>query len=87
MNPFAYQRASSTPDALRAIAGHDAKFLGGGTNLVDLMKLGNAARRIGRPHMFREPPLNAVARHRGRSGENAAFSPGYSCPWSRVKSK
>lgn len=39
MNPFAYQRASSTPDALRAISGHDAKFLGGGTNLVDLMKL------------------------------------------------
>ena len=39
MNPFAYQRATSMPDALRAIASPDAKFLGGGTNLVDLMKL------------------------------------------------
>ena len=39
MNPFAYQRASSTADALNAISGRDARFLGGGTNLVDLMKL------------------------------------------------
>jgi xanthine dehydrogenase YagS FAD-binding subunit len=39
MNPFAYQRASSIDEAVQHIATHGAKFLGGGTNLVDLMKL------------------------------------------------
>ncbi|MDP9040125.1 MAG: xanthine dehydrogenase family protein subunit M [Acidobacteriota bacterium] len=39
MNPFTYERAGSMPQALHAIAGREAKFLGGGTNLVDLMKL------------------------------------------------
>ncbi|HEY4358833.1 MAG TPA: xanthine dehydrogenase family protein subunit M [Acidobacteriaceae bacterium] len=43
MNPFAYQRAAG-PDAaihsLHALTVHSAKFLGGGTNLVDLMKYG-----------------------------------------------
>jgi xanthine dehydrogenase YagS FAD-binding subunit len=39
MNPFHYQRASGTEDAIHSIAGmRGAKFLGGGTNLVDLMK-------------------------------------------------
>jgi xanthine dehydrogenase YagS FAD-binding subunit len=38
MNPFSYQRATSPEHAVRAIASHDAKFLGGGTNLVDLLK-------------------------------------------------
>jgi xanthine dehydrogenase YagS FAD-binding subunit len=40
MNPFAYQRATAPEAALHAIALHNAKFLGGGTNLVDLMKDG-----------------------------------------------
>jgi xanthine dehydrogenase YagS FAD-binding subunit len=38
MNPFAYERASTSSQALRAINANGAKFLGGGTNLVDLMK-------------------------------------------------
>ncbi len=40
MNPFHYQRASQPDEAIHAITGHNAKFLGGGTNLVDLMKDG-----------------------------------------------
>jgi xanthine dehydrogenase YagS FAD-binding subunit len=39
MKPFAYSRATDADTALRLIAGGDhAKFLGGGTNLVDLMR-------------------------------------------------
>ena len=38
MNPFTYQRATSSENALHSITAHGAKFLGGGTNLVDLMK-------------------------------------------------
>ena len=39
MRPFVYERAASADDALRM---HDdgALYLGGGTNLVDLMRLG-----------------------------------------------
>ncbi|WP_405628255.1 FAD binding domain-containing protein [Streptomyces sp. NBC_01174] len=41
MRPFAYLRPASVAEAVRAGAGHPgARFLGGGTNLVDLMKLG-----------------------------------------------
>src|ERR1700744_1882331 len=41
MVPFAYSRASSIEDALSPRgAGQAAKFLGGGTNLIDLMKMG-----------------------------------------------
>ncbi len=38
MNPFDYHRATSEEEALHAITTRNAKFLGGGTNLVDLMK-------------------------------------------------
>ena len=39
MNPFSYQRVTTEDAAVRAIAaGKGAKFLAGGTNLVDLMK-------------------------------------------------
>ena len=39
MTPFTYARASSVPDAMRlAGATPDARYLGGGTNLVDLMR-------------------------------------------------
>lgn len=39
MNPFSYQRVLTEDAALQAItASSSAKFLGGGTNLVDLMK-------------------------------------------------
>ncbi|WP_326617569.1 xanthine dehydrogenase family protein subunit M [Streptomyces decoyicus] len=41
MKPFGYLQAASVEEALRAVAGQPgARFLGGGTNLVDLMKLG-----------------------------------------------
>ncbi len=40
MNPFAYSRANDAAAALAAIAKPHAKFLGGGTNLIDLMKMG-----------------------------------------------
>ncbi|MFC9239184.1 FAD binding domain-containing protein [Streptomyces decoyicus] len=41
MKPFGYVQAASVEEALRAVAGRPgARFLGGGTNLVDLMKLG-----------------------------------------------
>ncbi|RPK68795.1 4-hydroxybenzoyl-CoA reductase subunit beta [Streptomyces sp. ADI96-02] len=41
MKPFGYLRPTSTDEAVRLCAGGPrARFLGGGTNLVDLMKLG-----------------------------------------------
>lgn len=41
MKPFAYQRPATVAEAVRAGAGSPgARYLGGGTNLVDLMKLG-----------------------------------------------
>lgn len=38
MNPFTYARAIDTSDAVRQGAVDGAKYLGGGTNLVDLMR-------------------------------------------------
>ncbi|WP_327173932.1 xanthine dehydrogenase family protein subunit M [Streptomyces sp. NBC_01335] len=41
MKPLGYLRPASVDEAVRAVAVHPgARFLGGGTNLVDLMKLG-----------------------------------------------
>jgi xanthine dehydrogenase YagS FAD-binding subunit len=42
LRPFAYVRAADAPAAVAALAagGPEARYLGGGTNLVDLMKLG-----------------------------------------------
>jgi len=43
MNPFAYERASDAVRAIAAVAADpDAMFLGGGTNLVDHLRLGVA---------------------------------------------
>ena len=40
MRAFSYERAKSPADASAAVRGHDrAKFIAGGTNLLDLMKL------------------------------------------------
>jgi xanthine dehydrogenase YagS FAD-binding subunit len=48
MNPFTYARAHDAPDALRLAATNTgAKYLGGGTNLVDLMR-----ERVERPDML-----------------------------------
>ncbi|MBD2716223.1 xanthine dehydrogenase family protein subunit M [Microvirga sp. STR05] len=39
MNPFTYSRATAVADAVRDKASHpDSEYLGGGTNLIDLMK-------------------------------------------------
>ena len=38
MTPFSYSRAADTADAIRLRAAKDSMFLGGGTNLVDLMR-------------------------------------------------
>jgi xanthine dehydrogenase YagS FAD-binding subunit len=47
MIPFDYHRATSVADAVTAVRGRpDAAFLGGGTNLVDHMKLGIAEPRL-----------------------------------------
>jgi len=40
MQPFSYQRASDVRQAVAAAAKPGAKFIAGGTNLLDLMKLG-----------------------------------------------
>ena len=41
MNPFIYSRADDAAGAVAAIAAKpQTKFLGGGTNLIDLMKMG-----------------------------------------------
>ena len=41
MRPFTYERAVDVPGAIRAVVAHrGAKFLAGGTNLIDLMKVG-----------------------------------------------
>ena len=40
MKPFTYERAASPAEAARAAADRpDARFIAGGTNLLDLMKL------------------------------------------------
>ncbi|HEX4065484.1 MAG TPA: xanthine dehydrogenase family protein subunit M [Acidobacteriaceae bacterium] len=38
MNPFSYERAQDAAEALRMVGADGAKYLGGGTNLVDLMR-------------------------------------------------
>lgn len=38
MKPFAYTRAANQQAAIQAVAQQNAKFLAGGTNLIDLMK-------------------------------------------------
>ena len=41
MRPFEYSAPSTVDEAIHAIGGsHDARFIGGGTNLLDLMKMG-----------------------------------------------
>jgi len=40
MKSFSYERATATEGAIHAGATRGAKFLAGGTNLVDLMKYG-----------------------------------------------
>ncbi|MDX3092011.1 xanthine dehydrogenase family protein subunit M [Streptomyces griseoaurantiacus] len=59
MKEFAYQRAEDVSGAVALLgADPDARFLGGGTNLVDLMKSG--VERPGRLVDVRQLPLGAI---------------------------
>ncbi|MEV6883616.1 xanthine dehydrogenase family protein subunit M [Streptomyces sp. NPDC051135] len=59
MREFDYQRADDVSGAVALLAGDpDARFLGGGTNLVDLMKTG--VERPARLVDVRELPLNGI---------------------------
>ncbi|MFD7439310.1 FAD binding domain-containing protein [Streptomyces sp. NPDC059861] len=40
MRSFTYERATDVPTAIAAVSGNGAKYISGGTNLLDLMKLG-----------------------------------------------
>ncbi|MEV7996352.1 xanthine dehydrogenase family protein subunit M [Streptomyces sp. NPDC086077] len=40
MRSFTYERATDVPSAVAAVSGNGAKYISGGTNLLDLMKLG-----------------------------------------------
>jgi xanthine dehydrogenase YagS FAD-binding subunit len=46
VRPFRYERARDETAALAAVAAPGARFLGGGTNLVDLMRLGVEAPEV-----------------------------------------
>lgn len=75
MREFGYERASDVPGAVALLSGDpDARFLGGGTNLVDLMKTG-----VERPaHLVdvRALPLDRIERGDGglRLGATATNS-------------
>ena len=69
MMPFAYHRAASVDEALRLGAAPGAKFLGGGTNLVDLMR-GGVVRPLTLVDITRLPlaDIDATAGRRLRIG-------------------
>ncbi|CAM5565637.1 hypothetical protein SANTM175S_00252 [Streptomyces antimycoticus] len=57
MKEFAYARAGDADEAAALIAERpDATYLGGGTNLVDLMKLGVTGPGLDVPRAFRARP-------------------------------
>ncbi len=58
MKEFAYRRATAVREALTLVAQQDAKFLAGGTNLVDLMKRG--VETPGRLVDVRSLPLDGI---------------------------
>lgn len=64
MKPFTYTRATTVEAVLQAYAKHsDSRFIGGGTNLLDLMKMG-----VERPsHLIdiSRLPLNTIEEHEG----------------------
>ena len=65
MNNFGYTRASDVADAVRQIAADPAaKFIAGGTNLIDLMKenVARPSQLIDITHL----PLNKVEETAGR---------------------
>ncbi len=58
MNPFAYTRATSVTEAVAAGRDDSARFLAGGTNLIDLMK--ENVERPGRLVDLNRLPLNRI---------------------------
>src|SRR3954463_7183979 len=63
MTPFTYVRAEDVGAALGEVARDEAKFIGGGTNLLDLMKAG--VERPGRLVDINRLPLRQVEEHEG----------------------
>jgi len=63
MKPFDYTRATTVPDAVAGCAQPGAKFLGGGTNLVDLMRMGVEAPT--RLVDINRVPMDTVEEHSG----------------------
>jgi xanthine dehydrogenase YagS FAD-binding subunit len=63
MRPFTYSRAATVSDAVAAIAQPETKFLGGGTNLVDLMK--NGVERPARLVDITRVPAATIEEHEG----------------------
>ncbi|RYF00146.1 MAG: xanthine dehydrogenase family protein subunit M, partial [Oxalobacteraceae bacterium] len=64
MTPFKYARALSVVDAVRLVSAEDgARYLGGGTNLIDLMKEGveGATQIVDVTRL----PLNTITEHEG----------------------
>jgi xanthine dehydrogenase YagS FAD-binding subunit len=65
MKPFTYTRVSSVDEAVGAYARNsESRYVGGGTNLLDLMKMG-----VERPsHLIdiTRVPLNKIEEHEGR---------------------
>jgi xanthine dehydrogenase YagS FAD-binding subunit len=63
MRPFDYTRAMTVQEAVAGIAKPETKFLGGGTNLIDLMRMGteNPARLVD----INRLPLTAIEEHSG----------------------
>jgi CO/xanthine dehydrogenase FAD-binding subunit len=78
MNAFAYRRVSSISDALTSIAAHHhGKYLGGGTNLVDLMKMG-----VEQPAALIDVTRPSACGHRGVSWRSANSERRYEIPQS-----
>lgn len=64
MRPFTYTRAATVDDAVKAIAAYsDTRFIGGGTNLLDLMKMG--VERPGHLVDINRLPLTEITEHEG----------------------
>jgi xanthine dehydrogenase YagS FAD-binding subunit len=63
MKPFDYTRAATVQDAVAAIVQPEAKFLGGGTNLIDLMRMGVEAPT--RLVDINRVPLDTIEEHSG----------------------
>lgn len=70
MRPFAYSRATTVEDAVRSYAavpasaqGIDVRYIGGGTNLIDLMKMG--VERPGALVDVSRLPLKTIEEHEG----------------------